>query len=65
MVIRTRYDIDQKVGIVDLKNHPAQIHQIRIDGKNLFYDINYWDGMELRDCSVCEHELSDQYEEVI
>jgi hypothetical protein len=65
MVVRTRFDIDQTVGIIALKNYPANIHQIRIDGKNLFYDLDYWVDKELKVCSVSEHEISEEYSEVL
>lgn len=64
MLIRTRFDIDQRVGIVDCNNHPGTIYQIRIDGKNLLYDVSYWVDKERKTSSFSEHELSETLNEV-
>ena len=64
MVIRTRFDIGQDVGIIDLKNKKATIYQIRIDGKNLIYDVEYWLCDEKKTVCLWEHQLSEQVNEI-
>lgn len=64
MVIRTRYDMHQSVGIIALKNKPAMIETIIIDGKNILYEISFWSNEELKSCRVHEFEISENINEV-
>jgi hypothetical protein len=64
MVIRTRFDIHQNVGIIALKNKPALIESIIVDGKNVLYDISYWVDQELKSCKMHEFEISETVNEV-
>lgn len=65
MVIRTRFDIFQNVGIIPIDNHPATVESIIIDGKNIYYDVSYWIGKELKNCRMNEFELSENINEVV
>lgn len=46
MVIQTKFDIFEKVGIVPLDGFPGRIFKIIQDGNDLWYDVEYWtDGL--------------------
>jgi len=64
MVIRTRFDIHQNVGIIALNNKPAIVEQIIIDGKNVLYEVGYWSDDNLKVCQVHEFEISENINEV-
>lgn len=64
MMINTTYEMHQEVGIIDKKNYPGRIYQIRMEGSNLYYDVEYWDGMDRKTASFYEHELSNDLNEV-
>jgi hypothetical protein len=44
MIIQTKYDIDQRVIIIEPGYH-ARIVEIRQDGLNLWYKCQYWEEM--------------------
>ncbi len=64
MIIRTRFDIYQSVGIIALKNKPAIIERIIVDGKNVDYEVGYWCNEDLKVCTVHEFEISETINEV-
>ena len=55
--LETKYDIDQKVKI-NVINWPGRITQIKLDGKNLYYGVEYWRDLEPRSCFMNEDEIS-------
>lgn len=65
MVIRTRFDIHQNVGIIAIGNYPAMVESIIIDGKNILYDISFWVEKDLKNCKMHEFEISEEIKEVV
>lgn len=64
MIIRTRFDVYQRVGIITINNHPATIECIITDGKDISYDVSYWLDKELKNVRVHEFEISETVNEV-
>lgn len=42
MIIKTKFNIYQVVGIIALENHKGTVVEIKLDGKNLYYRVEYW-----------------------
>lgn len=64
MYITTKFDIGQEVGIKVLNNRKGTIQRIIIEGKNLFYEVEVWEGIERKAYNFYETELSEEINEV-
>lgn len=65
MIVRTRFDIDQIVGINALNKYPATVNFIKLEGKDIYYGLGYWDEKVLKEVTCKEFELSEEVNEVI
>jgi hypothetical protein len=58
MNLSTIFDMNERVGIIELDNHPATIVEIKLDGKNLYYRVEYWWNGKPENIYQFEWELS-------
>jgi hypothetical protein len=56
MIINTLYDIGQHVIIMEPK-YAGRVTEIRQDGLNLFYKVQYWYDGKCNFIDLCENEL--------
>lgn len=57
MKIETKFDMGQRVFIVDAGYQPAKIDLIKIVGKNLVYGVYYWTDGKLQAVDISEEEI--------
>lgn len=57
MIITTKFDMFEKVGIVPLDGFPGRVFKIIQNGSDLWYDVDYWAGGELKVVSLMESDL--------
>lgn len=56
MTIQTKFDIGQRIRIKEI-SWPGTITQIRKDGKDLWYEVDYWSDMEMKCVTLSENEI--------
>jgi hypothetical protein len=57
MVITTKFDVFEKVGIVPLEGFPGRVFKIIQNGSDLWYDVDYWTEGQLKVVSLMECDL--------
>ena len=58
MKIETKFSIWQKVCLLNLEKQPATVIEIKMDGNNLFYRVEYWWNGEVKTIYQSEWELA-------
>jgi hypothetical protein len=60
--IETKFDIWEKVSIIALDFHLGTVIEIKIDGNNFYYGIEYWYNGEIKTVHLNENEI-EKYKE--
>lgn len=58
MSIITKFDVGQRLFIVENDYHPCRVTKITQSGQNLYYGVEYWLNGEIKFVELSEDELS-------
>ena len=64
MMVSTKYDMHQYVGIAGMKGKKGRIVNVTFNGNNMTYGIEYWDGGDFKIAHLWEDEITEEYSEV-
>jgi hypothetical protein len=56
MNLHTKFDINQEI-IIKALDCPGRVSKIVLDGKNLFYEVQYWFEGQLKFVTLDEDEI--------
>lgn len=65
MLISTKFDMHQMVGIVGLNGRKGRIVRIAVLGNNVTYSVEYWADERLVGVDLWEDEISEGYSQTV
>ena len=57
MIIETKFDMGQRVFVPEFSYQPCRIVVIKLVGRNLFYEVEYWLSDGVKSATLWEDEL--------